>query len=137
MKVSQSCLILCYPLNSRVPGSSVHGIPQARILEWLAVPFSRGSSKSRDGTQISHITGGFFTIWTTREASNNLRSLNFIMYKISPQTFWLQELLIHTKNKQTNKQTKICWLQRALLYLVGYLKYVVSVVKIKTEKMLK
>ena len=105
MKVARSCLILCYPLNSRVPGSSVHGILQARIVEWLAVPFSRGSSKSRDGTQISHITGGFFPIWTTKEASNNLRSLNFIMYKISPQTFWLQELLTHTQNnKQTNKQ---------------------------------
>jgi len=40
---------------------TVHGILQARILEWVAFPFSRGSSQPRDGTQVSHIAGGFFT----------------------------------------------------------------------------
>ena len=44
------------------------GILQERILEWVAMPFSRGSSQPRDRTQVSHITGGFFTIWATREA---------------------------------------------------------------------
>ena len=43
------------------PGSSVHGIPQARILEWVAIPFSRGSSQPRDWTQVSHTVGRFFT----------------------------------------------------------------------------
>ena len=47
---------------------TVHGILQARILEWLAFPFSRGSSQPRDQTQVSHIAGGFFTGWATREA---------------------------------------------------------------------
>ena len=46
----------------------VHGILQARILEWVAVPFSRGSSQPRDQTQVSHIAGGFFTTWAIREA---------------------------------------------------------------------
>ena len=46
----------------------VHGILQARILEWVAFPFSRGSSQPRDRTQVSHIAGGFFTSLTTREA---------------------------------------------------------------------
>ena len=46
----------------------VHGILQARILEWVAFPFSRGSSQPRDRTQVSCITGGFFTSWATREA---------------------------------------------------------------------
>ena len=46
----------------------VHGILQARILEWGAFPFARGSSQPRDQTQVSHIAGGFFTSWTTREA---------------------------------------------------------------------
>ena len=46
----------------------VHGILQARILEWVAFPFSRGSSQPRDGTQVSHIAGGFFTSWAIREA---------------------------------------------------------------------
>jgi len=43
------------------PGSFVHGILQTRILEWVAMPSSRGSSQPRDGTQVSHIAGGFFT----------------------------------------------------------------------------
>ena len=50
------------------PGSSVHGILQARIPEWVAIPFSRGSSWRRDQTQVSHIAGRFFTIWDPREA---------------------------------------------------------------------
>ena len=47
---------------------AVHGNLQARVLEWAAFPFSRGSSQPRDGTQVSHIAGGFFTSWATREA---------------------------------------------------------------------
>ena len=54
---------LCNPMNY-----TVHGILQARILEWAAFPFSRGSSQPRDQTQVSHIVGGFFTNWATREA---------------------------------------------------------------------
>ena len=54
-------------MDSSLPGSSVRGILQARILEWVAVPFSRGSSQSRDRTQVSHIAGRFFTIWATGE----------------------------------------------------------------------
>ena len=46
----------------------VHGILQVRILEWVAFPFFRGSSQPRDQTQVSHIAGGFFTSWGTREA---------------------------------------------------------------------
>ena len=60
-KVAQSCLTLCDPLDCSPPGSSVHGILQARTLEWVAVPFSRGSSQPRDRTQISRVAGGFFT----------------------------------------------------------------------------
>ena len=52
-----------------LPSSTVHGILQARILEWVAIPFSKGSSQPRDWIQISHIAGRFFTIWATREAS--------------------------------------------------------------------
>ena len=47
---------------------TVHGILQARILEWVAFSFSSGSSQPRDWTQVSHIAGGFFTNWTIREA---------------------------------------------------------------------
>ena len=62
VNVAQSCLILCDPIDYRLPGSSVHGILQTRILEWVAVPFSRGSSQPRDRTQVFHIAGGFFTV---------------------------------------------------------------------------
>ena len=66
--VAQSCLALCNPMDWGPPGSSVHGILQARILEWVAISFSRGPSRPRDRTQVSCITGGFFTVWVTREA---------------------------------------------------------------------
>ena len=58
VKVAQSCLILCDPLIS----SSVHGILQARILEWVAIPFCRGSSQPRDRTQVSYIAGKLFKL---------------------------------------------------------------------------
>ena len=51
MLVAQSCLTLCNTMNCSPPGSSVHGILQARILEWVAIPFSRGSSQTRDWTR--------------------------------------------------------------------------------------
>ena len=66
MKTAQSCWTLCNPMDCSLPGSSIHGILQARILEWVAIPFSRGSSGPQDRTQISLIAGGFFTIWATR-----------------------------------------------------------------------
>ena len=56
------------PVNCSPPGSSVHGVLQTRILEWGAFPFSRGSSQPWSQTQISHIEGGFFPSWATREA---------------------------------------------------------------------
>ena len=57
MKVTQSCLTLCDPMEY-----TVHGIVQARILEWVAVPYARGSSQPRDRTQVSLIAGGLFII---------------------------------------------------------------------------
>ena len=56
------------PMDCSLPGSPVHGILQTRILEWVAIPFSRGSSQPRDLTQLSHIAGRFFTLWAIREA---------------------------------------------------------------------
>ena len=64
--VAQSCLTLCNPMDCSLPGSSVLGILWARILEWVAIPFSRGFSWFRDWTQISWTAGRFFTIWATR-----------------------------------------------------------------------
>ena len=67
-EVAQSCPTLCNPMDSSLPGSAVHGIFQARILEWIAISFSRGSSQPRDRIRVSCIADRCFTIWTTREA---------------------------------------------------------------------
>ena len=67
----QSCPILCDPIDHSPPGSSVHGILQARILEWVAMPSSRVSSRPKDQTCISYVSslaGGFFTTSTNWEA---------------------------------------------------------------------
>ena len=70
-KVTQSCLTLCDPTDYSLPGSSIHGILQTRILEPVAISFSRGSSRSRDQTRVSCIAGRFFTITASREAFQN------------------------------------------------------------------
>ena len=64
---TQSCLTLSDPMDCSPVGSSVHEILQGRILEWVAIPFSRGSSQPRDQTWISCIAGRFFAIRATRE----------------------------------------------------------------------
>ena len=64
VKVVQSCPTLFDPMDD-----TVYGILQATILEWVAIPFSRGSSQHRDRTEVSPITGGFFTSWAMREAN--------------------------------------------------------------------
>ena len=66
-KLLQSYPTLCNPMDSSPPSFSIHEILQARILEWAAIPFSRGSSWPRDGTPVSCIVGRCFTVWATRE----------------------------------------------------------------------
>ena len=69
-------------MDCRLPGSSIHGIFQARVLEWVAIYFSRRSSQPRDPTQVSRIAGRSFTIWATREARSSV-------YGIFPrQEYW-------------------------------------------------
>ena len=73
--VAQSCLTFCDPMDCGPPGSSVHGILQVRILEWVAISFSRGSSWPRDQTQVFCIAGSFFIIWDTRKALKWLKEM--------------------------------------------------------------
>ena len=78
-----SCQVisLCDPMDCSPPGSSIHGILKARILEWVAMSCCRGSSQPRDWTQVSCIASGFFTIWATREASTErVGSISFCRY---------------------------------------------------------
>ena len=67
-KLLQLCPTFYYPMDYTPPGSSVHGILQARILEYIAISFSKGYSQPRDWTPISCMASKFFTIWVTREA---------------------------------------------------------------------
>ena len=73
------CLTLCDFMDCSLSGSSVHEILQVGILEWVAIPFSRGSSWPRDWTQVSSIAGRSFTIWATREAP---------LLKLSPRCYF-------------------------------------------------
>ena len=75
--ITQYCLTLCDPMNCSPPESSVHGILQARILEWVAIPFSRGSSRPRDLTQVCCTAGRFFTIWATEAMLNQKAAFHF------------------------------------------------------------
>ena len=67
VSVAQSCPTLCDPVDCSLPGFSIHGILQARILEWVTISFSRGSSRPRDQTWVSCIAGRGFNLWATRE----------------------------------------------------------------------
>ena len=78
MKVTQSCLTLCNPMDS-----TVHGILQARILEWVVFPFSRGFSQPTDQTQVSRIADGFFTSWATKEAQEYRSGLAYPFFSRS------------------------------------------------------
>ena len=68
-EVAQWCPTLCDPTDCSPPGPSVQGLLQARILEWVAISFPRGSTRPRDRTCISSTSGRLLTIWATREAS--------------------------------------------------------------------
>ena len=80
-EVAQSCPTLCNPMGCSLPGFSIHGIFQARVLEWVAIPFSRGSSWPRVQTQVSCIAGRCFVLWATREAhsSSDFSSLYIVI----------------------------------------------------------
>ena len=78
--VIQACPTLCDPMDCSLQGSSVYGVLQARILEGVAIPFSRVSSQPRNQTRVSSIVGRFLTVQATREAPNSLQTyFNLIM----------------------------------------------------------
>ena len=91
---AQSCLTLWDPTDWSPPGSSVHGVLQARILEWVTMPSSRGSSWPRGRTWVSCTGGRFFTTWATREALQieviffNSSHLHVLSFLFSLMTEW-------------------------------------------------
>ena len=80
-EAAQSCPTLCDLMDCSLPGSSLHEILQARVLEWVTISFPRGSSQPRDQTWVSRIPGRYFNLWATREAQNMERSPQTQQYK--------------------------------------------------------
>ena len=93
-EVIQSYPTLCDPMDCGLPSSSVHGIFQARILEWVAISFSRRSSQPRDQTQVSRTVGRHFTVWTIREFSASWNNRLVPNRKRSTSRLYIVTLLI-------------------------------------------
>ena len=85
-EVAQSCPTLCDPMDCSLPGSSVHGIFQARILEWIAIPSSRGSSQPKDWTWVSRIAGRC-NVWRV-ECKYNVISLIYAFHALEKITIY-------------------------------------------------
>ena len=92
--VTQSRSTLCSPMDYSPPGSSVHRVLKARILEWVSMTFSRGSSSPRDWTWVSCTAGSFFTMWATKEASGLV--LVYAQVQWSPLGIWMKEMKVHS-----------------------------------------
>ena len=108
-EVAQLCPALCDPMGCSLSGSSVHGIFQARVQEWTAISFSRGSSQPRNQIQVCCIAGRRFTVWATREA----RIMKWFCYSLLQWTMFCQNSppwFIHVG------WTCIAWLIASLSY---------------------
>ena len=81
--VTQLCPTVCDPIDCSLPGSSVHGILQARILEWVAISFSRGSSQPRDITSISCLVGRFFTTEPPEKPIWHIWVINRLLFNVA------------------------------------------------------
>ena len=105
MLVTQLCLILCDFMDYNLPASSVCGILQERILEWVAIPYSRGSSQPKDQTWTSCIADRFFfTFWATRE------TLIMLGWALNPWWYVCKEK--ETENQRWRLRQKTSWRER-------------------------
>ena len=98
--IAQLCPTLCDPMDCSLPGSSVHGIFQAIVLEWIAISFSSSSSQPRDRTWVSHIVDRGFTVWAIRE----------VPYMTNPQThsnYYSQWWKIESISSKCGNKTKM------------------------------
>ena len=102
-EVTQSGLTLCDSMDCSQPVSSIYGTYQAKILEWVAISFSRRSSRPKDWTQVYRIVGRQFTIWATRGINNspNMQAPHAAQYRKNTHP-----------NKKVGKRTTQTFLQR-------------------------
>ena len=116
-EVTQSLPTLCDPMDCSLPGFSIHRFSQARIMEWVAISFSRGSSWPRDWTPVSCIIGRLLTLWATREVLIyiKLTNKNFI-YLI--YTTWCFDMLIHSEIIAMTKLINISITSHISLFLI-------------------
>ena len=105
MSVAQSCPTLCDSTDCSLPGYFVPGVFQARILEWVAISFSRASSWPRDRTWVFHTAGRFFTIWAIREAIVYYVCISGTDWKMgsSPELHILKYLLNNSQSSYTEE----------------------------------
>ena len=101
-EVAQPCPALRDPMDCHLPGFSAHGIFQARVLEWVAISFSRRSSQSKDWTQVSHIVGRRFTIRATREHTEANYTITYVKNTLERINSWIYE----EKNKSMSWKIK-------------------------------
>ena len=94
------------PMDCSLPGSSVHGILQVRILEWVITPFSRGSSWPRDQTRVSYIAGRFFTVRATGEAPEWMDTLSANGPRDTPRKPWNSNDFRHLNNSDSDPTGK-------------------------------
>ena len=123
--VSQLCPTLCYSIDCSPPGSSVHRILQAKIPEWITIPFSRGYSHPRHWTWGSCIAGTYFIIWGTREAHIwQTYTYNCICYiDVNVNRKYLKENLEQINNyQQTDKISRIGWRSLIIILKVKLMK---------------
>ena len=120
----QSCLTFCYPMDCNLPGSSGHGISQARIPEWVAISFSRGSFWLGDRTQVSCMAGKLFTIWSHALIDHDYRSLRTLCCSISVESYCLHKHWVdvtkiwtvrcHVKNRKCDNEVMATFKKNAL-----------------------
>ena len=112
------CPTLCDPMDCILPSSSVHGILQARILEWVAISFSKGSYWPRDQTPVSCIVGRFFTSWATREVGCPfLLQGIFLTQGSNPGLLFYRQILYHLNLQGSPRATWLLPLSHPLIYL--------------------
>ena len=120
-EVAQSCPTLCNLVDCSLPGSSVHGILQARILEWVAISSSRGSSQPRDWTLISCVTGRCFNLWATCESLYcTLVTYNIILqlyFNLKKKEFFSGKSFFFPSNFSIGSISQLCFFPLPFIFV--------------------